>query len=82
MKRSELRQIIKEELQVALRENNKVSGNDVMENIMISFQERKKVKDSFNKLMSDINNSQSVTLSQKSLDALEKVGNEIKKLKS
>ena len=82
MKRTELRQIIKEELQVALRENNKVSGNDVMENIMISFQERKKVKDSFNKLMSDINNSQSVTLSQKSLDALEKVGNEIKKLKS
>ena len=82
MKISELRQIIKEELQVALRENNKVSGNDVMENIMISFQERKKVKDSFNKLMSDINNSQFVALSQKSLDALEKVGNEIEKLKS
>jgi hypothetical protein len=49
---------------------------------MISFQEGRKIKDSFKKLISDINSSQFVKLSQESLDALKSVGDEIEKLKS
>ena len=45
MKKSDLKQLIKEE-------------------IMISFQEGRKIKDSFKKLISDINSSQFVKLSQ------------------
>jgi gas vesicle protein len=63
MKKSDLKQLIKEE-------------------IMISFQEGRKIKDSFKKLISDINSSQFVKLSQESLDALKSVGDEIEKLKS
>jgi hypothetical protein len=63
MKKSDLKQLIKEE-------------------IMISFQEGRKIKDSFKKLISDINSSQFVKLSQESLNALKSVGDEIEKLKS
>jgi len=56
--------------------------NLLAEDMMIYFQEGRKIKDSFNRLLSDIGSSQFVKLSQKSLNALENIGREINKLKS
>jgi len=54
----------------------------IREEIMIAYQEGRKIKDSFNKLLSDINSAQFIKLSERSMNALENIRKEIEQLKS